>query len=61
MKYEDTCATAKLDMKYIVAITTLCMVLCRAEVGRDDGVGGIYAEGRGAFVVRREQRGAARL
>ncbi|KAJ8110996.1 hypothetical protein OPT61_g6301 [Boeremia exigua] len=63
--YDNTCATADLNTKYKAAITTPCVLLCRAKVVRkkgrwietlgwvEDGQGKIFAEGKGSFVLNR--------
>ena len=35
VKYEGACATVGLDVKYMVAVTTPCVVLCRAKMVRE--------------------------
>ncbi|KAF2124402.1 hypothetical protein P153DRAFT_390441 [Dothidotthia symphoricarpi CBS 119687] len=61
--YENTCATSELRVKYLKAVVTPCVLLCRAkivrEVGRwvevvgwvEDGCGTVFAEAWGAFVL----------
>lgn len=63
--YENTCATSELRVKYIKAVTTPCVLLCRAKIvkekGRwsevvgwiEDGEGMVFAEGWGGFVQYR--------
>lgn len=64
--YDNTCATADLNVKYKLAVTTPCVLLCRAKVVRqkgrwvetrgwiEDGQGKVFAEGKGAFVLNKE-------
>ncbi|KAF1846366.1 uncharacterized protein K460DRAFT_286289 [Cucurbitaria berberidis CBS 394.84] len=61
--YQNTSATSELNVTYKKAITTPCILLCRAKVLREkgrwietvgsveDGQGTVFAEGRGAFVL----------
>jgi acyl-coenzyme A thioesterase PaaI-like protein len=61
--YEHTCATSDLNIKYKQAISTPCVLLIRAKVVREkgrwietrgwveDGMGTVFAEGWGAFVM----------
>lgn len=35
--YDNTCATADLNVKYKVAVTTPCVLLCRAKIARKKG------------------------
>jgi acyl-coenzyme A thioesterase PaaI-like protein len=61
--YENTSATSELNVKYKKAIVTPCVVKVRAKLLREkgrwietwgsveDGHGGVFAEGRGAFVL----------
>ncbi|CAO2649953.1 Nn.00g012450.m01.CDS01 [Neocucurbitaria sp. VM-36] len=61
--YETMSATAELNVKYKKAITTPCLLLCRAKVRKEkgrwietvgwveDGEGTVFAEGSGAFVL----------
>lgn len=63
--YDNTCATADLNVKYKAAVTTPCVLLCRAKVVRkkgrwvesvgwvEDGQGKVFAEGKGAFVMNK--------
>ncbi|KAJ4368516.1 hypothetical protein N0V86_009421 [Didymella sp. IMI 355093] len=63
--YDNTCATADLNVKYKAAVTTPCVLLCRAKIIRkkgrwvesvgwvEDGQGQIFAEGKGAFVLNK--------
>lgn len=68
--HENTSATAELNVKYKKAITTPCVVLCRARITReagrwietvgwieDGGSGEVFAEGRGAFVKSKVNNG----
>lgn len=69
--YDKTCATANLNVTYKAAVTTPCVLLCRAKVVRkkgrwiesmgwvEDGQGKVFAEGRGAFVLNRNALAAA--
>lgn len=69
--YDNTCATADLNVKYKVAVTTPCVLLCRAKVVRkkgrwiesvgwvEDGQGKVFAEGKGAFVMNKNTLAAA--
>ncbi|KAF2009056.1 hypothetical protein BU24DRAFT_468453 [Aaosphaeria arxii CBS 175.79] len=64
--YGMSSATAELDVRFRRKIDTPCVVLCRARIekvkGRwielvgsvEDGLGTVYAEGRGGFVRNRE-------
>jgi acyl-coenzyme A thioesterase PaaI-like protein len=68
--YDDTCATADLNIKYKSAVTTPCVLLCRAKVVRkkgrwiesvgwvEDGQGKVFAEGKGAFVMPKKAMAA---
>jgi acyl-coenzyme A thioesterase PaaI-like protein len=61
--YEHTCATSDLSVKYKQAVTTPCILVCRAKIVREkgrwietrgwveDGQGNVLAEGWGAFVM----------
>jgi acyl-coenzyme A thioesterase PaaI-like protein len=61
--FEYTSATSELNVKYLKAINTPCVVLCRAKMTREkgrwietwgvieDGKGTVFAEGKGAFVL----------
>lgn len=63
--YDNTCATADLNTKYKVAVTTPCVLLCRAKMIRnkgrwvetvgwiEDGQGKVFAEGKGSFVLNK--------
>ncbi|KAF1352815.1 hypothetical protein EJ07DRAFT_135786 [Lizonia empirigonia] len=69
--YDNTCATADLNVKYKAAVTTPCVLLCRAKVVRkkgrwiesvgwvEDGQGKVFAEGKGAFVMNKNTLMAA--
>ncbi|KAJ4983133.1 thioesterase superfamily protein [Stagonosporopsis vannaccii] len=69
--YDNTCATANLNVTYKAAVTTPCVLLCRAKVVRkkgrwiesigwvEDGRGKVFAEGRGAFVLNKNALAAA--
>jgi acyl-coenzyme A thioesterase PaaI-like protein len=69
--YDNTCATADLNVKYKAAVTTPCVLLCRAKIIRkkgrwvesvgwvEDGQGKIFAEGKGAFVLNKSALAAA--
>lgn len=62
---DNTCATANLNVTYKIAVTTPCILLCRAKVVRkkgrwvesmgwvEDGQGKVFAEGRAAFVLNK--------
>lgn len=66
-QYDNTSATADLNVKYKVAVMTPCVLLCRAKVVRrvgrwvesvawvEDGQGKVFAEGKGAFVMNRAE------
>jgi acyl-coenzyme A thioesterase PaaI-like protein len=68
--YQHSSATADLTIKYEQAVTTPCVLLCRAKVVREkerwmeergwveDGKGTIFAEGSGAFVINKMAGGA---
>jgi uncharacterized protein (TIGR00369 family) len=59
--YKSGCATAELTVKYKRPVVTPAVLLCRASIVREarrwiefvrwveDGVGTVFAEGRGAF------------
>ncbi|KAJ4364175.1 hypothetical protein N0V83_009631 [Neocucurbitaria cava] len=61
--YENMSSTAELNVKYKKAVTTPCILLCRAKVRKEkgrwietvgsveDGQGTVFAEGWGAFVL----------
>jgi hypothetical protein len=61
--FVNTSATAELRIKYVKAVQTPCVLLCRARIesvqGRwirtkgwlEDGAGTVFAEGEGAFVM----------
>ncbi|KAF2622404.1 hypothetical protein BU25DRAFT_443245 [Macroventuria anomochaeta] len=61
--YDNTCATADLNVKHKAAVTTPCVLLCRAKVVKkkgqwiesvgwvEDGQGKVFAESKGAFVI----------
>ena len=61
--YENTSATSELNVKYMKAITTPCVLLVKGKVKREkgrwietvgtieDGHGTVFAEGVGAFVM----------
>lgn len=63
--YDNTCATADLNVRYKIAVTTPCVLLCRAKIVRkkgrwietvgwvEDGQGKVFAEGKGAFVMNK--------
>lgn len=70
--YDNTCATADLNVKYKAAVTTPCVLLCRAKVVRkkgrwvetvgwveEGGQGKVFAEGKGSFVLNRAALAAA--
>ncbi|KAF9690475.1 hypothetical protein EKO04_011331 [Ascochyta lentis] len=69
--YDNTSATADLNVKYKAAVTTPCVLLCRAKVVRkrgrwiesvgwiEDGHGKVFAEGKGAFVMNKNVTTAA--
>jgi acyl-coenzyme A thioesterase PaaI-like protein len=69
--YDNTCATADLYVKYKSAVTTPCVLLCRAKIVRkkgrwiesvgwiEDGQGKVLAEGKGAFVLNKKAMTAA--
>ncbi|KAF3045361.1 hypothetical protein E8E11_008794 [Didymella keratinophila] len=69
--YDNTCATADLNVKYKAAVTTPCVLLCRAKMVRkkgrwieivgwvEDGHGKVFAEGKGAFVLNKNGLTAA--
>lgn len=71
--YDNTCATANLNLQYKIAIATPCVLLCRAKIvkkkGRwievvgwvEDGHGKVYAEGNGAFVMSKEMKTTAKI
>jgi acyl-coenzyme A thioesterase PaaI-like protein len=71
--YQYTCATSDLQVKYKAAVSTPCVLVCRAKVmkekGRwiemkgwlEDGQGTIFAEGTGAFVMPKVVAGEARI
>lgn len=68
---DNTCATADLNIKYNAAVTTPCVLMCRAKVTRkkgrwiesvgwvEDGHGKVFAEGKGAFVMNKNALAAA--
>ena len=70
---DNTCATANLNVKYKAAVTTPCVLLCRAKVVRrkgrwiesvgwvEDGQGKVFAEGKGAFVLNKNATTAAKI
>lgn len=61
--YQHLCATSELNIKYKKAVSTPCVLLCRAKLVREqgrwietmgwieDGHGTVFAEGQGAFVM----------
>jgi hypothetical protein len=71
--YDNTCATANLSVIYKAAVTTPCVLLCRAKVVRkqgrwiesvgwvEDGQGKVFAEGKGAFVMNKNAITAAKI
>ncbi|KAH3920503.1 hypothetical protein HBI56_070970 [Parastagonospora nodorum] len=71
--YQYTCATSDLHVKYKQAVTTPCVLLCRAklvkEKGRwietrawvEDGKGTVFAEGVGAFVMAKVSGSEAKM
>jgi len=62
-KYQHTCSTADLTIKYKAGVSTPCILLVRAKLVREkgrwievkgwveDGNGKVFAEGSGAFVM----------
>jgi acyl-coenzyme A thioesterase PaaI-like protein len=71
--YQYTCATSDLQVKYKAAVSTPCVLVCRAKVvkekGRwietkgwlEDGKGTVFAEGTGAFVMTKVTSGGAKI
>lgn len=71
--YEHTCATSDLNIKYKKAVMTPCILICRAKIVREkgrwvetmgwieDGQGTVFAEGWGAFVMSKIERGGTKL
>lgn len=69
--YDNTSATADLNVNYKAAVTTPCVLLCRAKIVRkqgrwvetvgwiEDGQGKVFAEGKGAFVMNKNALPAA--